>query len=267
MEKGCLIINFWFGDRRRSPPIYNEDRLIYIKTQIEYLRLYQNNLKTIYFNFNVETEHYDLLNKALKLVPKYINGSEIITNIRGNKDFSYGAWNDITLKEIENYEYFIYLEDDYFFTQDNWDEYLIRKYNTKEDIGFLSMGVRPHHNPHFRFLFHSIGISSRKSLKKVIENSKDLIGQSSYEENNYHSGESLQNIWGRLYSEVGLINYDVREDYQVEFGLTDRPEDVWRLWEWNKNILIKNAISILQPQYSWFKAFDDMYQKEYEFLF
>jgi len=233
---------------------------------IEYLRLYQNNLKTIYFNFNVETEHYNLLNKALKLTPKYINGSEVITNIRENKGFSYGAWNDITLKEIENYEYFIFNEDDYFFTQDNWDSYLINKYNSKENVGYLSMGVRSYpNNPYNRYVFHSVGISSTNTLKKIINKFGGLINYSPREGNNYKNGEALQDIWGSLYSKVGLINYDIREDYQVEFALTDRPQDIWRLWDWNNNILIKSAITILQPHYTWFKSFDEEYQKEYKF--
>lgn len=261
----CLIINFWFGDRRRSPSIYNEDRLIYLKTQIEYLRLYQNNLKTIYFNFNIEKEHYNLLNEALKLVPKYINGSEIITNIRENKGFSYGAWNDITLKEIENYEYFVYVEDDYVFTQDKWDDYLTNKYNQKPNTGYLSMGVRPHPTSPHLYLFHSIGISSSKSLKKIIEKFGNLINQSYLEKTNYHEGENLQDVWGELYYKVGLKNYDIRDDYRVEFSLTDRPEDIWRLWWWNKNLFIQSMLTILQPQYTWYGCFDDEYQKEYKF--
>ena len=259
-NNSCLIINFWFGDRRRNPEVYSFDKLIYVKTQIEYLRLYQNNLNTIYFNFNLEEDHYNILNKALKLIPKHINGSKTEVNIRKNNGFSYGAWNEIVIKEIENYDYFIFNEDDYFFTQDNWDSYLVDKYKSKEDIGYLAMGVRPHNN--FKFPFHSVGMSSKENIKKVIGKFGNLIGEEYLDSLLYVEGEQLQQTWGELYSKVGLVNYDVRDNYQVEFGLTDRKEDLWKLWTWNKNILIKNAITILQPyRYTWWVCHDLEYQQ------
>lgn len=261
----CLIVTFWFGDRRRGPSIYNKDRLIYLKTQIEYLRLHQNNLKTIYFNFNIEKEHYKLLNEALKLVPEYINGSKVIINIRENKGFSYGAWNDITLKEIENYKYFIYVEDDYVFVQDTWDSYLINKYNQNPDTGYLAMGVRKNGQDKHRFLFHPYGIASSKSMKKVIDKFGSLINQPYLEKTNYHEGGDLQDVWGKLYCEVGLKNYDIRDDYRVEFALTDRPQDIWKLWWWNKNLFIKSILTIYEQNYTWWKCFDPQYQKDYKF--
>ena len=260
-NNSCLIVNFWLGDRRKHPDIYDEDKLIYLKTQIKYLRLYQNNLSTIYFNFNVETNHYGILNKALKLIPKYINGSKIEINIRKNNGFSYATWDEIASREIENYDYFIFNEDDYFFTQDNWDSYLINKYKSKENIGYLAMGVRSHPN-NFKFTFHSVGMSSRENIKKVIKKFGNLTGKKYLDSFSYKEGETLQKTWGELYSKIGLVNYDVRDDYQVEFGLTDRKEDIWKLWTWNKNILIKNSITILQSyKYAWWICHDDEYQK------
>jgi len=265
MEKTCLIINFWLGDRRRCPEIYHEDKLIYVKTQISYLKAFENNLSAIYFNFNVESEQSNLLNEAFKLIPDTINDSKVKISIRENKGFSYGAWNDIVSIEINNYDYFIFNEDDYFFNQPKWDSYLVNKYKSKEDIGYLAMGVRPHHN-NFRSTFHSVGMSSRESIKKVIEKFGNLTGEKYLDSSLYEEGQHLQDTWGELYSKVGLVNYDVRDDYQVEFGLTDRKEDIWKLWEWNENILIKNSITILSPhRYFWFICHDREYLEGYTF--
>jgi hypothetical protein len=267
MEKTCLIINFWLGDRRRHPNIYHIDKLIYLKTQISYLETFENNLSTIYFNFNVEVGQFNLLNEALKLIPSNINGSKVKINIRENKGFSYGAWNDIASREIDNYDYFIFNEDDYFFNQPKWDSYLVSKYKSKEDMGYLAMGVRPHksHN-NFRFLFHSVGMSSRENLKKIIEKFGNLVGEKHLDSSSYPEGQQLQDTWGELYSKIGLINYDVRDDYHVEFGLTDRKENIWKLWTWNKNILIKNAASIFPDRdYRWFICHDSWYLEGYTF--
>ena len=268
MKESCLIISFWLGNRRIFPPVYNEDRLIYVKKQIEYLMMYENNLDTIYFNFNLETHHYDLLNKALELIPDRINNSKVKINIRENIGFSYGAWNDIVLKEIKNYKYFIFNEDDYFFVQNNWDDYLINKYNSKDNTGYLAMGVRPLLNDNtYRDTFHSVGISSSVSLQKIIDKFGCLLSRPLSKDVTYYEGMAMQSAWSQLYKSVGLTNYDVRDDYQVEFGLTDRKEDIWRLWEWNENILIKNSKSMFQPSHTWFICSDNEYIEGFVFPF
>ena len=57
--------------------------------------------------------------------------------IRENKGFSYAAFSESFEQNRDNYDYFIFNEDDYFVVENNWDEYLIRKYHTLPDTGYL----------------------------------------------------------------------------------------------------------------------------------
>lgn len=281
MGKTCLIINFWLGNRRRFPLIYDEDKLIFLKQQIIFLEKYKNNIDTIFFNFNVQVEHYELLSKAINITPKKIGNSEIKINIRENHDFSYGAWNDITKKEIENYDYFIFNEDDYVFTQDNWDDYLVKKFNSKDNMGYLGMAVRELHiypevkkmlgyddYDTIRESFHSAGITSRDNLKLLFNKKGSLIEENKINNYNTEKGriELTQSRWSAQYYEIGKENFDVRNEYQVEFQLTDKEEDIWRLFHWNEEKIIVSLRTVLQPNYIWYICYDNDYlkQKEYE---
>lgn len=277
--KTCYIISFWFGDRRRYPKIYNSDRLIFLKKQIEYLNNIENNLDTIIFNFNLIENHYDLFNQAIKLIPDYINNTKVLINIRKNHDFSYGAWNEIVKKEVENYTHFIFGEDDYVFNIDRWDEYLVKKYESLKDCGYLGMGVRNvltknrerlieyKNYSELKESFHSIGMVSSKNIKKILKIKENLIEikkLNKYEsEVNGDRIERTQTKWSCQYYEVGLKNYDIRDDYAVEFQLTDRIENIWRLFWWNDKIIIKSLFTILQPNYTWYMTYDEDYQLNY----
>ena len=57
-KRSCLITTFYFGDRRRTVSEFYDDRLLFVKKQIETLEKYHHNLDKIVFSFNVEVEHY-----------------------------------------------------------------------------------------------------------------------------------------------------------------------------------------------------------------
>jgi len=280
MNKTCLIINFWLGNRRRFPLIYDKDKLIFLKQQIIFLEKYKNNVDTIFFNFNVDKEHYELLSKAINITPKKIGNSEIKINIRENYDFSYGAWNEITKKEIENYDYFIFNEDDYVFTQNNWDDYLVKKFNSKDNMGYLGMAVRELHiYPEVKKIlgyenyetvresFHSVGITSSDNLKLLFNKKGNLIEENKSNSYNTEKGriELTQTRWSAQYYEIGKENFDVRNEYQVDFQLTDRKEDIWRLFHWNEEKIMMSLRTVLQPNHTWYMCYDYDYQKQKEY--
>jgi hypothetical protein len=195
INKTCLIINFWLGDRRKFPTQYDTDKLIFLKKQIEFLTNVENSLDTVYFSFNVEKEQYILLSEAINLIPKKINDSKTKINIRNNFDFSYGAWNEITKKEKDNFDYFIFLEDDYVFSEPKWDSYLLNKFKSKSNMGYLGMAVRELHvypeiktemgydkYESIRESFHSVGMTSSENIKKILDKNGSLIEEKNTKE-------------------------------------------------------------------------------------
>ena len=260
-KKSCYVVNFYFGDRRKTITEFESDRLIFLKKQIEVLSLYYHNLDKIIFNFNVENEHYKYLNDALKIIPKKIQNTDVEVLIRENKGFSYGAWSDSFEKNRDKYDYFIFNEDDYFVIENNWDEYLIRKYHTLPDTGYLCPVQRDEdewndYKPHAG---HSFGIASTKSLNKVWEKYGHLPHSL---ENNYKLQEKIQHNFSYAFFEVGLRVYDIREDYRVQFAMTeDKHQDIWRWFWWNEKDFIVPALILLNKPHTWWESWDGPCQR------
>ena len=76
-SKVCYFCCFYLGDRRSTPKIYDEDRLIFLKEQIKTLELFNHNLSKIIFVFNLDVNHIDVFQEAKKIIPKKIQNSEV----------------------------------------------------------------------------------------------------------------------------------------------------------------------------------------------
>jgi hypothetical protein len=117
--------------------LYYTNKLSFLEKHISLLTELKHNLDKIIFNINLEDGDYDIVNKALKIIPKKINQSEVEVRLRKNIGMSYGAWSDCFLENKDKYDYFIFNEDDYFFIIDNFDDILIDKFNSKDNAGYL----------------------------------------------------------------------------------------------------------------------------------
>ena len=62
MKNKCMIINFWPEIEGGFLKI-RQDKTIFLKEQIRFLKEYKNNIDTVYFNFNVEEEQYEILSE------------------------------------------------------------------------------------------------------------------------------------------------------------------------------------------------------------
>lgn len=261
-KRSCLVTSFYFGDRRRTVNEFYDDRLLFVKKQIETLEKYYHNLDKIIFSINVETSHYNYVNEVLKLVPKKIQNTPVEIVIRENKGFSYSAFSDSFEKNRGDFDYFIFNEDDYFLVENNWDEYLIRKYNSLPYSGYLCAMMRDDDewNNYKIHAGHTFGIASTSSLNKVWDKYGCL--PNSYELN-YDIQQKVQINFSNAFIEVGLRVYDIREEYRVSFAMTgNKDEDVWRLFWWNKKDLIVPAIILLGKPYMWWESFDGPFQRK-----
>lgn len=241
--KSALIISFYLGQRRKVAKIYDNDRLICLKKQIEYLEKIDHNLTTVVFSFNLDYNDIDIINEYINKIPKKINNSDVEIVLRKNNGFSYGAWSEFTLKNLEKYDYFIYNEDDYFFIQDNFDDYLINTFNNYENCGYLcSVSREPmgwnNFNKHAGF---APGITSKEKIKIVIDEFEKI---SKIQGNSYNLGESIQIDFTNCFVKKGLDIYDVRENYRIPFSTTLESEpDIIYFFDYNhKDLLIPLVI-------------------------
>jgi hypothetical protein len=270
--KTCYVISFWLGERRRGVERSKIDPLYLLKKQIEILQTVKHSVNTIILNFNLEVDQYQYIGEIFKLVPKSIQGSDIVINIRENYGISYGAWSDIFEKYKSEYDYYIFSEDDYFFIEDNWDDYLIRKHNSYDDCGYLCMVIREPHswNDYRKIAGSSVGIASSENLMKVFKQKGRLPSIKKEDHINgdaYTLSQDIQNMFGYAFIELGLNIYDVRDDYRVMFSKGGPPHiqnkiDVWLFFNWNQKYISVSA-EYFNETYHYYDCFDLEFLKGY----
>lgn len=260
MDRSCYIINFYLGVRRGDYKFQNKlNTFDYIKKQIETLENYKHALSKIVFSFNIVPNHYNLLTDVIKIIPKFIQGAEVDIIIRDNIGMSYRAWVEAYVKYKDMYEYFIFNEDDYFFIQNNWDEYLINKFNSYNDCGYFCCWVRePHPNDDYKkFAAFAAGVSSNTVLSTIIDK---LIKLPIVD--NYH--KDLQNDFSFLFIQNGYNLYDIRDDYRFQFFVPYGEHDIWRLFWWNEKDLIVPMFNYVIDYHQWLMFNSLEYTKDYK---
>ena len=126
----CYVCCCYLGDRRASIKKYNQDKTLYIKEHIKSLQDIEHKLGRIVFVFNLEEEHRELFEKIKNEIPNQIRNTEVEVVERENYGMSYAAFNDVYTKYRTDFEYYIFNEDDYYFNVNNFDTYLINKFNS-----------------------------------------------------------------------------------------------------------------------------------------
>ena len=265
-DKICYVINFYLGDRRKTVSNFHTDRLFFLRKQIALLNLYEHKLSKIIFNFNMREQDYSYVSQIFKITPKTIQNAEVEISFRKNYGMSYGAWSDAFDRNEDKYDYFIFNEDDYAFVENDWDSYLVNKFNSYEDCGYLCMVIRePHHwNDYKKHAGHSTGISSNKVLKDV-KNKHGYLPHS--KEGDYSSNEQFGQVMQTFVMlELGYNIYDVRDDYRVSFAWTepDSECDIYRFHWWNEKDLLNPILLVENYNYSWYMMLDGENTQEHK---
>ena len=259
-DRVCYVCCFYFGDRRKINQIYNIDRLILLKKQINYLNRVKHNIDNIVFSFNLNYDDINILNEFINLIPKKIHNSNVEIVIRQNNGISYAAWSEYAIKNIEKYDYFIFNEDDYFFIEDNFDDYLISTFKNYERCGYLCLVAREPMgwNGFRKHAGASSGITDKKSLGKVFNYFETFSKIKGYD---YKIAESLQIDFTNCFMKEGLEIYDVRENYRIPFSTTVENEpDVMYYFNYNEKDLIIPLI-VDMNNFTWSTADLDEFKK------
>jgi hypothetical protein len=211
-------------------------------------------------------QDYSYVSQIFKITPKTIQNAEVEISFRKNYGMSYGAWSDAFDRNEDKYDYFIFNEDDYAFVENDWDSYLVNKFNSYEDCGYLCMVIRePHYwNDYKKHAGHSTGISSNKVLKDV-KNKHGYLPHS--KEGDYSSNEQFGQVMQTFVMlELGYNIYDVRDDYRVSFAWTepDSECDIYRFHWWNEKDLLNPMLLVENYNYSWYMMWDGENTQEHK---
>lgn len=134
-----LVIAAWGGSRRNEKPEYlglcPHGDTNYILKQIACLRKYRQNLAQVTFACSparhLRKEYLD----GLASLPSEINNTKIeVLDLPRNLS-SYGAWLQAVQVYREQFDYYLFVEDDYVFVRDNFDSILVDMYVQKRKQG------------------------------------------------------------------------------------------------------------------------------------
>lgn len=260
----CLIVNFYFGERRNSCEKYKEDKFILLKTQIKMLNCISHGLSKVVLYFNMIDADFSLINTIVKMVPTTIQNASVDIRFRNNKNGggSYGSFSDAVTEYKENFDYFVFLEDDYFIVENHFDSILINIYNSYKNCGYLcAVKTEDYVEKHAG---NSFGIVSKNSLQKVI----DKFGKLPFKSNDisYVSAENSQILFSNSFVQVGMDIYDTRNYYKVLHTCNTIPEyNFYGFFGWNDNQMFKSDKEIIDnlTDYKIFYSTDKQYYYKY----
>tara|TARA_R110000772_G_scaffold2218_1_gene7674 strand:+ start:1314 stop:2012 length:699 start_codon:yes stop_codon:yes gene_type:complete len=215
--KTNLIVVYYFGGRRR--PIEKEELnpLFCLESQVKYLLKYKHELDQITFvvNGDIPDGYYE----AIKPLEEKYN---TVTINRENIGLSYGGFAEAASKYIEEFDFFIFLEDDWVFCHDNFDQYLSEKFkknkNTSMVCAVSSERDIESEKAHGKHASVSIYCSSKIKIKELIKKH----GCFPYSPQGYALGQTHQTS---SFFEIGKV-FDITDDFFVRF-LDVRGEQSW----------------------------------------
>lgn len=187
MNKTNYILAAWSGKRAEI-----EQNGGYLQKHIHYLNNVKHNLSQVTIGHPYNPNENQEYTKFIKELKKLDNGTPVTYLDQPNIGWSYGHWSRSFEKYRDDFQYYIFIEDDYVPTIDNFDDILIEMYEEakeKDNCGYLCS----------LFLDKSINIYG-------MHTSEPHAGIS----NGISSSDVLQKIWNKF----NVIPHDTEENYR-----------------------------------------------------
>lgn len=212
-KKINYVAAFYFGERRGDQWVDRTQSLGSIdclKTHVRSLIDLKHNLSRITFVVNGDIpEEYDFIVKPLK--EKY----DFETLQRENIGISYGAYSHAVSKNIKDFDFFIFTEDDWIFCEDNFDRYFVEKFNEKEKTSMVCLVSSRNLTGRYRSLeLDHAAVSIYGTSKQVLEMIVRDYHTLPFSIHGYQNGQVFQTS---IFFNYGLV-VDAIEDFQVRFS-------------------------------------------------
>jgi hypothetical protein len=217
--KICYVIATWSGERRQGNDTLVINASGYLEKHLKSLEKLKHSIDHIVIAVPENTEEPSEFTSFIKKLPSKLGKSKLSILYRENIGQSYGSYSDSYERYCDKYEYFIFIEDDYHFSQNNFDSILVQLFKNCDNCGYLCSRVDKYPPTNYLGRPHaaiSNGIASNKSLKKV----KDMFGKLPYGGNAtkavaYTEAAQLEFSWGFL--DAGLWLYDYKNYFSAPY--------------------------------------------------
>jgi len=218
MTKVALIIACWGGHRRVKDTYYEADRAAYLKLQLDYLSKLDHSLSAIVFANNLaecQSKRYKGYLSFYNDIPTEINGCPVKKIQQPNRGMSYGLFSLACETYKDEFDYYIFMEDDVVLIRDNFDRDLVSQHKRMGQPGFLCAYMDPM-DGHAAVSF---GIADYTGIAKVF----DYMGRLPFEireslAQNYGANESQGQVGlGHGFRNSGCRVYDFIHFFNVPF--------------------------------------------------
>jgi hypothetical protein len=135
LNKIHYVVAAYFGPRGHLDPTYNSDPACYLREHLASLERLPHRLSQITIVVAGDSGPLAAVN-----VPRKIQDANVDVMLRENVGFSYGSFSeafDRRDRYEQEFSHFIFNEDDYIFTHDNFDDLLLDELESRTGCGML----------------------------------------------------------------------------------------------------------------------------------
>tara|TARA_B100000945_G_scaffold288166_1_gene260298 strand:+ start:529 stop:1254 length:726 start_codon:yes stop_codon:yes gene_type:complete len=234
--KTNLVKAFYFGERRKQIKETETDKLFFLKKQVEYLCKIKHDLDQITFVVNGDIpDVYEQEISPLKEKFKFVTLS------RENAGVSYGAYSHAVDTFIDDFDFFIFSEDDFIFCQNNFDRIYKEKFYSIDNASMVAAVSQNHDGHHRKHASVSIYGTSKQILKKIISDHGKLPFLDKNLQLAYGGGQVYQT---NLFFEYGEVL-----DHTKDFHIIFHDERGYQFFGNQKNpCLVTSVEAILDPR-------------------
>lgn len=211
----CYVIATWSGQRRAGNNVHHKNPIFYLENHFNQLRKFKHSLDKIILVSPTNGYEPGVFKRYISNLPSNIGSTELELIRRPNVGQSYGSYAD-AFKQRPDYDYYIFMEDDYAPVMDNFDEILIQMYEHSPECGYLCSYAhsRPPEGPHAAI---SNGIARNDILVKM----RNQLGGIQYAGNItnkviYSSDPQLE--FSRAFMKIHTKIYDYLSYYNSPFN-------------------------------------------------
>jgi hypothetical protein len=199
------VIATWSGARRAGNDQLLDDPIIYLQQHLAALKELTHELTqiTVMVPYNADEP---------KKFTVYLDSlSDVKILRRENEGQSYGSYIDCYKHYKDQFDYYIFVEDDYIPKQQNFDQILVQMFNGAENCGYLCSRVDKYPPTEYMGRPHaaiSNGITSAAVLKSIADQLGSIpCGRKATAKHAYAATPQLEFSWGFLDTGWWLYDY------------------------------------------------------------
>ena len=245
-SKITYLVCCYFGPRSnvKYNSILQENKFFFAEKHLEFLKSYKNNdIEKIIFvvNKTANDDVDEITSYFSEKIKEISDDIEFVLLFRDNRYFSYGAWNDAIVEDLqsENDEssYYFCLEEDYIPSSSDFLSPFIDRCN--EQTPYVCCKAITNHLNYIDHPSISNGLYLKSSCKKVYDKNKFVFLVDG--DNSYQNAWRIQQTFYKPFLDMGYGITDILDSYSSPF-LCSTTNEVKMFGNENSKVLIEPIV-------------------------